>query len=166
GAYAPQPHLARAALAGTLLAGLFVVSFVGKLLVGEWCESGEVTYGHTLDRQGRVLSVPWKEGVGPIEPVTDVEGRVPPGLPGQRVDRAWMEEIEAPRVGMDWPMFRSYRNHGRFYVEYMSDTRPGRENWYYAADQGRLVGYDADFHQFLGSFGPDGFVPAGQPPSP
>jgi len=65
---------------------------------------------------------------------------------------------------MDWPTCRSYRNHGRLYVECENESRPGNERWYYAADQGRLLGYDAEFHQFLGSFGPDGFAPAGQPP--
>jgi hypothetical protein len=79
------------------------------------------------------------------------------------VDRNLIEEIEAPRAGINWPTHRSYRNPGRFYVDYGNDTRPGRERWYYAHDQGRLLGYDAEFYQFLGSFGPDGFVPASLP---
>jgi hypothetical protein len=65
---------------------------------------------------------------------------------------------------MDWPTFRSYRNHGRLYVDCTNETRPGREHWYYAAPEGRVLGYDAELGQFLGSFGSDGFVPAGQPP--
>jgi hypothetical protein len=163
GAYAPQPPLARAALAVTFLAGLLVVSVGGKLAVAELTDSS-TGYGHGLDRDGRVLIVPWKSGVGPVEPVTDLEGRVPPYLQGKAVDRNVMEEIEAPMASMDWPTFRSYRNPGRFYVEYRNDTRPGREVWYYSAGQGRLLGYDADFNQLLGSFGPDGFTPAGRPP--
>lgn len=165
GTYTPQPRPAKLALAATFLAGLLVAGFLGKLLIGQWLESGELTYGYVLDRQGRVLTVPWKDGVGPVEPVTDPDGRIPPDLRGRRVDRTLIEEIEAPHANTDWPMFRSYRNHGRYYVEYENETRPGRERWYYAADWGRLLGYDADFHQFLGSFGPDGFVPAGQTPS-
>jgi hypothetical protein len=51
-----------------------------------------------------------------------------------------------------------------FYVAYGNETSPGRESWFYVPAQGRLVGYDDDFHQLLGSFGPDGFIPAGQPP--
>jgi hypothetical protein len=163
GAYASQPRLARAALAATFLAGLLVVNFLGKLVVGECFDSG-MSHSYTLDRQGRVLIYPWKTGVGPMEPLTDLDGHVPPDLQGKRVDRNLIEEIEAPRAGTEWPTFRSYRNHGRFYVEYSNDSRPGREKWYYAADQGRLLGYDAELHQFLGSFGPDGFVPAGQQP--
>jgi hypothetical protein len=96
--------------------------------------------------------------------VTDLEGRVPPDLKGRRVDRNLIEEIEAPLATLYWPTHRSYRGPGRFYVRYVNDTTPGRERWYYAPGQGLLLGYDVDFKQFLGSFGPDGFVPAGQPP--
>src|SRR5262249_17510928 len=98
GAYAPQPRIAKAALAVTLLSGLLVVSFIGKLMIGHVVYSGYVSYGYTLDRQGRVLLVPWKEGVGPIGSVTDLEGRVPPDLQGKRLDRNLIDEIEAPRV--------------------------------------------------------------------
>lgn len=161
GAYAPQPRLAKAALAVTLLTGLLVVSFVGKLMIGKAVDSG-MSFGYTLDRQGRVLIVPWKTGVGPTGSVTDLEGRVPPDLEGKRVDRNLIEEIEAPLAGMDWPMHRSYRNPGRFYLRYFNASTPSSEVWFYAPDQGRLLGYDEDFHQFIGSFGPLGFAPAGQ----
>jgi hypothetical protein len=164
GAYSPQPPIARAALALTLLTGLLVVSFVGKLAIGKWYHSGSISYGHWLDRQGRVLVVPSKEGVGPIEPLTDLEGRAPPDLQGKRVDRNVLEELEAPLASMDWPIHRSYRNPAPFYVRYFNDSTPGNEVWYYAAHQGRLLGYDAELKQFLGSFGPNGFVPAGEQP--
>jgi hypothetical protein len=165
GAYAPQPRLAKAALALTLLTGLFVVSFVGKLTIGQSLHSGRVSHGYTLDRQGRLLIVPWKEGTGPVGTVTDLGGNVPTDLQGKRVDRNLIDEIEAPLTSMEWPTHRSYRNPGRFYVEYGNDSMPGKEEWYYAPAQGRLLGYDADFKQFLGSFGPDGFVPAGREPA-
>jgi hypothetical protein len=164
GAYAPQPRVARAALALTLLTGLFVASFLGKLMIGQWYHSGRMSYDYRLDRQGRVLVVPWKEGVGPVEPLTDLDGHVPPDLRGRRVDRNLIDEIEAPLAGVGWRKHRSYRNPGRLYVEYENDSKPGREEWFYVPDQGRLLGYDAEFHQFLGSFGPDGFAPAGVPP--
>lgn len=163
GAYAPQPPLARAALALTLLTGLLVVSFVGKLVVGQGLGS-EVTIGYTLDRQGRVLVVPWKAGVGPTGAVTDLDGRVPPDLEGRRVDRNLIEEIEAPSTNLEWPQHRSYRNSGRFYMRYYNESTPSNEAWFYAPTEGRLLGYDTHYHQFLGSFGPDGFVPAGGPP--
>jgi hypothetical protein len=166
GAYAPQPRLARAALAGILLASLFTVSFIGKLALGGWYRTGNIELGYILDRQGRVLILPWKEGVGPVEPLTDLEGHVPADLQGRRVDRNLVDEVEAPLAGMGWARHRSYRNPGRFYVEYLNDSRPGRERWYYVPEHGRLLGYDMDYHQFLGSYGPDGFAAAGAAADP
>jgi hypothetical protein len=164
GVYAPQPRVAKAALALTLLTGLLVVSVLGKLMIGQVAHSGSLSYHHTLDRQGRMLIIPHKDQFGPMEPVTDLAGHVPPDLEGKRVDQNLIEEIEAPLATLYWPTHRSYRNPGRFYVGYRNDSTPGRERWFYVPDQGRLLGYDADFGQFLGSFGPDGFVPAGQQP--
>lgn len=164
GAYAPQPRIVKAALALTLLTGLLIVSFIGKLVIGQSFDAGRLSESYTLDRRGRVLVVPWKDGVGPTGTVTDLEARVPPDLQGRRVDRNLIEEIEAPLTGIEWPVHRSYRNPGRFYVRYYNESTPGNEVWFYAPDQGRLLGYDEDFLQFLGSFGPDGFVPAGQQP--
>src|SRR5262249_48043060 len=74
------------------------------------------------------------------------------------------DEIDAPMSGAEWPRTSSYRNPGRFYVGYENDSRPSREEWFYVPEQGRVLGYDEDYHQFLGSFGPDGFAPAGQAP--
>jgi len=163
GAYAPQPRFAKAALVGTFLAGLLVVSFFAKLMVGQQLGSG-LSYSQVVDRQGRVLVVPWKESIGPVAPVTDLDGHVPPELDGKRIDRNVMEEIEAPRTGMDWPKFRTYRGASRFFVECVNDTLPHGEVWWYSPTRGRVLGYDDDFHQLLGSFGPDGFVPADQEP--
>jgi hypothetical protein len=56
----------------------------------------------------------------------------------------------------------SYRNSGRFYVRCINDSKPGNERWYYDHARGRLFGYDVSYHQLLGSFGPDGFSPAGR----
>jgi hypothetical protein len=164
GAYAPQPRAARGALAVTFLAGLLTISFVGKVAVGQWLESAETSSMYVLDRQGRVLVVAWQSGVGPTEPATDLEGNLPPDLRGRHVDRNLVDEMEAPSARMDWPTFRSYRNHGWCYVKYSNDTRPAAELWFYAAAEARLLGYDAEFGQFIGSFGPDGFAPAGRAP--
>jgi hypothetical protein len=164
GAYDPQPRLAKAALAVTLLLGLSVVGFVVQLVIGKSFHGGRLEYEYRIDRQGRVLVLPWKDGVGPTEPLTDLDGQVPDDLRGRRVDRNLIDDIEAPLANMGWPRVRSYRSAGRFYVEYENDTKPGREEWFYVPAQGRLLGYDAEYHQFLGSFGPDGFAPAGQTP--
>jgi hypothetical protein len=163
GAYAPQPRPTQAALAGAFLVGLMLLGVIGKYMLGEWLGTG-LEYGMTLDRQGRVLIVPWQTGHGPVPPVTGLDGQVPPDLRGKRVDRTLIEQIEAPTAGVDWPLFRSYRNPGRLFVDYGNDSLSGKEVWWYAPDQGRLLGYDAKYTQFLGSFGPDGFAPAGEQP--
>jgi hypothetical protein len=163
GAYAPQPEAGRAALALTLLAGLFVVSFIGKAALGQWLDSG-LEYTHVIDRQGRMLVVLWKTGTGPLEAAGDLEGEVPPGLRGKRIDRNALTEIEAPWTNLEWPIFRSYRNPGRLYVHYFNATRPGGERWFYVPAEGRLVGYDAIYGQKIGSFGPDGFSLPGEEP--
>src|SRR5262245_41099648 len=56
GAYAPQPRLAKAALAVTFLAGLLVLSVLGKFALGARFDPGATRY-YTLDRSGRVLLV-------------------------------------------------------------------------------------------------------------
>ena len=65
---------------------------------------------------------------------------------------------------MEMPLHWSYRNRGRFYVEYENDSKPGNEVWYFDQAEGRLVGYDRSYHQLVGRFGPDGFTPAGVRP--
>ena len=143
----------------TFLAGLLIVSVIGKQMIGEWFDSG-IEFESRIDRQGRVLIDPIQEGVGQIGPVTDVNGVEPPDLKGKPVDST----TSAPFGGMETPLDWSYRNSGRFYVECINDSKPGTERWFYAPAQGRLFGYDAYYHQLLGSFGPDGFAPAGRQP--
>jgi hypothetical protein len=162
GAYAPQPRVARAALAVTLVAGLLALSVTAKITLGPCLDPG-ITYSYYVDRQGRVLAVPWKSGQGPTGTVTDAEGRVPPEFQGRRVDRNVLDEIEAPSVGLRPWQHRSYRNTGRLFVEYGNETLVGGERWFYVPEQGRLVGYDRKRRMPIGSYGPDGFVPAGEP---
>jgi hypothetical protein len=156
GAYAPQPSIARAALALTFLAGLLILSMLGKQLIGQWLDPG-IEFHYDLDRQGRVLLEGFKPGLGQVGPVTDLSGQALPALNGQPL-------VEAPSAFMETPLHDSYRNSGRFYVRCLNDSTPGNERWYYAAPEGRLLGYDKYYHHFLGSFGPDGFTPADQQP--
>jgi hypothetical protein len=151
GAYSPQPRTAKAALAITFLAGLLSVSIVGKQKVGEWLDAG-IEYEYTIDREGQVLFQRLKQGVGIIERRNQ---------DGQEVlELASMQG--APLVWTETPHYWSYRNSGRFYVKCSNDSKPGKERWYYDHAQGRLVGYDLYYHHLLGSFGPDGFTPAGR----
>src|SRR5262249_49886256 len=108
--------------------------------------------------QGRALFQRFKPGIGVIER-TD--------LNGQQVDLRPREGTPmegAPLFWTETPEFVSYRNSGRFYVLCINDSQPGNERWYYDHARGRLFVYDAYFHQLLGSFGPDGFSPAGREP--
>jgi hypothetical protein len=161
GAYAPQPRLAKAALATTFLLGLLSLSVGGKVAIGAWFDS-DTRYRYTLDREGRVLVVRTEHGA--ITSVTDLEGRQPQALAGKPLETSALTEFEAPFSGSLWPSFRSYRNLGRLSVWYGNESRPGSELWYYVPDQGRLLGYDAPSKRLIGSIGPDGFIPPGQQP--
>jgi hypothetical protein len=156
GAYAPQPNLAKASLAMIFLAGLLVLSVLGKEMLGEWCDSG-FDWNYAVDRQGRVLVHPMAVSRGAIGPWTELNGRELPELQG-KLDYS----IQAPGGGMEVPFHWSYRNSGRFYVACTNGSKPGNERWYYDQDQHCLVGYDKLYHQQVGSFGPDGFSSPGR----
>jgi hypothetical protein len=50
------------------------------------------------------------------------------------------------------------------FVEYENQTMTGGGRWHFVPAQGRLVGYDRRRRLPSGSYGPDGFAPAGEPP--
>jgi len=159
GSFAPQPPLARIALAVTFLTGLLIVSMLGKQMLGEWTDSG-IEWNYNLDRQGRVLLAPFKEGIGEIGPWIDVSGQEPPDLKEKVVDNRVIAPWSASGTPLDW----SYRNSGRFYVPCNNDSMPGDEIWFYDQSRRRLFGFDPILHYSLGSFGPDGFTPPGKQP--
>ncbi len=152
GAYAPQPLFTRAALAMTFLAGLLVVSVMGKQMIGEWFEPG-MLYQVDVDYQGRVLFSTHKMAGGEIA-VTNLNGQAKNDLIGG----GWRAEGTILETPVHW----GYRHNSRFYVECGNGSKPGNERWYYDQTQGRLFGYDKYYRQLLGSIGPDGFTPAGQ----
>jgi hypothetical protein len=154
GASAAQSRLGSTGLALTTLAGLLIVSTFGKQLIGEWFSS-EIIYTCNVERQGRVLMAPFKDGIGRIGPWLDADGQEATDLKGQVSDSSTM----APWTVMEMPLYQSYRNSGRFYVEFVNDSKPGQERWLYDQTEHLLLGYDKFYHQFLGSFGPNGFTP-------
>lgn len=156
GAYLPQPRLAKAALGMTFLAGLLCLSALGKQRIGEWLDAG-IEYEYSLDRQGRMLFQRFKAGFGVIGPVTDLNGQ-------PVVDYKGIPTESAPIVFTETPVYWGYRNNGRFYVRCVNDSKPSNERWMYDHVSGRLLGYDVYYNQLLGSFGPNGFTPAGQQP--
>lgn len=163
GAYAPQPRLAKVALAVTFLAGLSALSLTGKVFVGAW--QGPTDEYYWLDRQGRVLVV--HNHAGRVRSITDLDGQVPPELRGKWLDEHTLKELRGPgaaTIDHSGPRTRSYRNPGRFLVEFGNDSKPGTEKWSYVPDRGRLFGYDKYTKQFVGSFGPEGFCPPDEAP--
>ncbi len=164
GADAPQPRLAKVALAVTMLAGLSALSFTAKVLLG--AGQGTTEYGYGIDRQGRVLVTHWHEGR--IRSVTDLEGQVPHELQGKWLDDHALKEVtgsDGSAGDRSGPRTRSYRNLGRFLLEFGNESTPGYERWWYVPGRGRLLGYDKDSKQFVGSFGPEGFCPPDEQPT-
>ena len=150
----------------TFLAALLILSMLGKQMIGEWSDSG-FSWGYGIHRQGRVVVAPYVNSIGPIGPWTDLNGEELPGLKRPTFpvyDGKGDFSFEAPSAAMETPLHWSYRNRGRFYVEYKNDSKPGNEVWYFDQAEGRLVGYDRSYHQLVGRFGPDGFTPAGVRP--
>jgi hypothetical protein len=155
GAYAPQPRLAKVALALTLLIGLSTITVAGKLFLGVWTWSRFANYSR-LDHQGRILLV--HEEYGKLQSITDLDGDVPPELRGADLNYYTLQEGVAPRASGGWPNIRCYRNTNRALVKYGNATKPGHEEWWYVPDRGRLYGFDKHSKQPIGSFGPDGFA--------
>jgi hypothetical protein len=86
----------------------------------------------------------------------------------EQLDYHALQEMEAPQAahgGVDLAVRRSYRSCNRSLVKYANDSKPGNENWWYAPDQGWLVGYDKQMKRPIGAFGPTGFVPPSEPPA-
>jgi hypothetical protein len=163
GAYAPQPRLAKVALGATLLVGLSILAFAGKVTLGLWL-AGPFDYPFELDREGRLFLIHETAG-RKITSITDLEGRVPEAFEGGRLDWYAVNDVRVrPANAEPLPRGVSYRNPGRYLLAYQNETTPPHEAWWYVPARGRILGYDKGLKCFLGSFGPDGFVPPdGQP---
>src|SRR5262249_6497539 len=97
--------------------------------------------------------------------VTDMQGRTPPELEGVRQDDFHaLEEMSAPYVPGPRTRLRSYRSWNRFHIDHRNPSRTSSEDRFYVPDRGRLLGWNRLTKLLVGSFGPDGFVPAGEPP--
>jgi hypothetical protein len=167
GARTPIMRFARLSWAVTLLSALGVLIFVGKATIGLWLEKPFV-YPYEFDRQGRVLIVLTEDEKADrrIRTITDLAGNVPEEFQGQRMDSYAINEIMAPGgIACPFPKLQSYRNPGRFLLQYKNGSTPGHEAWWYVPQVGRIAGYDKQSKRLLGSFGPDGFVPPGGRPT-
>jgi hypothetical protein len=163
GAYAQQPRLAKIALAVTLFAGLSVLGFAAKVTLGLWLEE-PFNYPYEIDRNGRLFVI-HEEAGQKITSVTDLQGRPLEQFKGQRLDWYAINNIKVhPSNAEPLPRGQSYRNPGRCLLVYKNETTPPHEVWWYVPSQGRILGYDKGLKHFLGSFGPEGFVPPGEQP--
>jgi hypothetical protein len=161
GAYAPQPRLARIALAVTFLTGLSALGFTAKFFIGKHLEPG-TRCAYLLDRQGRMLDLHDKDGE--VQSVTDLDGELPQDFSGVWPDLHALQEAAAPEARVDVARRRSYRSCSGSLVKHGNETRPGNEAWWYVPDQGQLLGYDTISKRPIGSIGPDGFAPPGEQP--
>jgi hypothetical protein len=161
GTYASQPRFAKVSLAIVFLMGLSALSFLGNYYICRWLEPHS-NYSYRLDRQGRILVVHFTDNA---VSVTDLDQRTLPELADVRQDDYHaLEEMTAPYQFGARAKLRSYRSWNRFYIEHRNPTRPGNEDWYFAPQERRLLGYDRQTKRLIGSIGPDGFVaPDGQP---
>src|SRR5262249_55092595 len=144
-----------------LLSALSALAFVAKTTIGLWIETPYV-YPYEFDRQGRVLVVLTEDEKADrrIRTITTWRGNLPREFHGQRMDSYAINEITAPGgIACPFPKLQSYRNPGRFLLEYKNGTTPGHEAWWYVPQEGRIAGYDKESKRLLGTFGPDGFVP-------
>jgi hypothetical protein len=158
GAYASQPRIAKAALVVTSLIALLVVGTVAQLIIGAWFDPNVRNY-YEIDRNGQVLVV---RSEGAEMSVTDLARVEPQELRGQPLDFHLVREIEAPlaHLGTDLDV-HWYRLYDRVFLPVPSHSSVA-ERWYYVVDEARLVGFDKQSKQSIGSFGPDGFAPAGR----
>ncbi len=135
--------------------GLSTLGFTGKVLLGVWTWSRS-QYSYRLDHRGRVLIA--YEEKGQLQSITDLEGRVPHELQGERLDYYTLKEAVAPWAPGGWTKTRSYRNTYGSLVKYGNESKPGSEDWWYVPAEGRLLGYGKHSKRLIGSFGPDGFA--------
>jgi hypothetical protein len=114
-----------------------------------------------MSRWGQVLSVEkenwWAEGK--IASITDLSGRFPEELAGERLDVFAARKVMARgTVAGLRPKSVSYRSVNRFLQEFRNTTTPSHERWWYVPARGEVIGYDKDTKNVVGRFGPDGFV--------
>ena len=139
--------------------GLSALSVTAKVFVGIgfW---GRSAFYYRLDHRGRVLDL--HQDNGNLESITDLAGRIPEELRGERLDRHALDQVSTFEAGAAWPRTRSYRNRNCAYVKYDTETTPGNEIWWYVIGSQRLAGYDKQLRRPVGTFGPDGFASPGE----
>lgn len=169
GDYAPQPKVARFALATTLLLGLAVSVAGAFALVAAF--GGSVSRSHVytdyaLTRQGRLARVTTDNGT--ILRATDLEGHLITGLaktgyPGDGENflrmTALLQQWRRPEGAV------SYRDFRRFFTPLPSTPDMA---WYFSNADRRALGYSLlhNPHRLAARLGKTGFAPASAPLPP
>jgi hypothetical protein len=166
GAYVRQPSSSKFALGGTLLLGLLALAFGAKVIIASELLPPIDYYPFEMGRDGQILRVQKEKDLadGRIESITDLAGKVPEAIAGQRLDAfAFRQAVARGAVAGLRAKSIGYRRPNRFLLEFHNDTTPSAEAWWYAPAQHQMLGYDKLTKNLIGRFGPSGFVDAGQP---
>jgi hypothetical protein len=166
GVYSRQPRLGKLALGSTLLLGLLTLVFGAKVLIGSEFLPAVDYYPLEMGRQGQILWVQKENDLtdGRIQSITDLAGKVPEQIAGERLDAfAFRQAVARGAKAGVRAKSTGYRLPHRFLVEFRNDTTPTTEAWWYAPAQHQMLGYDKQTKRLIGKFGPSGFVDAGQP---
>ncbi len=164
GEYEPQRRVAKASLGAALLVGIVMVG-TGVIVVTVSMFESPTTWqyqNNTLLRDGTVSVVENLNG-DPIG-VTDLEGHPAPWFTGSSTERQkLLTDRRARGAYLSLHPFepRSHSYRARPLVRGLYFAGDNKARWYYLSDSGRVEGYDLRTRQFIGSFGPDGFVKAG-----
>jgi hypothetical protein len=161
GSFEQQPRSAKIALGSTLLMGLSALVFAAKLLIGTEFVRPIDYFPFEMSRWGQVLIVEkenwWQDGK--IWSITDLSGRAPEELKGERLDAfAFRKVIARGATAGLRPKSITYRSVNRFIQEFKNKTTPSSEIWWHVPARGEFVGFDKDTKNVIGRFGPDGFV--------
>lgn len=101
---------------------------------------------------------------------TDLQGHPAPGT-GNTIEQPTASSVSVPLKGFeseksDWSDLRTHQGLQNS-ESYLFPLGPGgSDTWFYVTRRRTIEGFDAATNRFIGSIGPDGFVPASQPPVP
>jgi len=164
GSYEPQPLVAR--IMTTLCVGIGIFCTFGAaagmsqdmLRTLSRTEHFQDQARYEIAEDGRILIV--KNGPDGSAQVTDLKGNPLPAKLAQ--SRPSSAAVSLEEFGPRNPDWRQY------YWGFQRDTRylrrcgtTGWTTWYYVVDRGTIEGFDTAHRQFIGSLGPNGFVPPG-----
>jgi hypothetical protein len=173
GVFERQPAITR--FLQVLSVGTGMTMFVGTLtgmLIGA-IESGRPSrpseyQGYRIDPDGEIVCDTYN--AGGLAESTDLEGRPAahigngPNQPGALSVGFYLQGFASNQL--DWSARREHeglQNPDSYIFRLGQD---GSTQWFYVTSRRTIEGFDSISNRFVGSIGPDGFLPASQPPEP